>query len=381
MVDKYIDGIIKEAIARANALKTKIPGAAELDVYFEALATKADREISDIISNLQDLMNDNRLKQSTALRQKILFFKQINRNLSLLETIVVAALTRYHADDVYVNKLVSTICKEIKYPIAKPVASCLSQDYYHIYPDYNLLCVPLLESDFLLHIPDLYHELAHPLISIDNPKTKKFQEELGKFNTTIKAHFDNNIEKEEKTTNRADFISSLFIWRDSWIEGWSTEFFCDLFGIYTLGPAFAWSHLHLTIKTCSNVFNCPDDIASSHPPDDARIRAMIHGLNLIGYSAESKLIEANWNSFVKVVEHEKKKKGRYDYAIPSQFLEMVAISALNGTKGIGCNISTQSRTDKIHSLLNNAWEVFWQNIDTFSTWEEAEVLKLKNILK
>ena len=158
-MNEYIDGVIQEAIARANALKAKIPGASDLNVYFEALATKADREIDDMISNLKFVMDDFRLKQPSALKQKIIAFKQINRNLSLLETVVVAALTRYHNDDVYVNKLVSNICKEIKYPIAKPVASCLSQDYYHIYPDYNLLCVPLLESDFLLHIPILLEQI------------------------------------------------------------------------------------------------------------------------------------------------------------------------------------------------------------------------------
>ena len=379
-MNEYIDGVIQEAIARANALKTKIPGASELNVYFEALATKADIEINDIISNLKFIMDDSRLKQSSALKQKIIAFKQINRNLSLLETVVVAALTRYHNDDVYVNKLVSSICKEIKYPIAKPVASCLSQDYYHIYPDYNLLCIPLLESDFLLHIPDLYHELAHPLISADNPKTKYFQQELGKFNSKIKLHFDEQIIKEEKSTHRENFTNMLYNWRDSWIEGWSTEFFCDLFGIYTLGPAFAWSHLHLTIKTCSNVFNYSDDEASSHPPDDARIRVMVHGLNLIGYAVESKLIETKWESFVNVVEHHKKKKGNYEYAVPAQYLEIIALSALQATKVVGCNISVKGTNGLVHNLLNDAWNVFWQDIPSFTTWEEKAVQKLRETL-
>ena len=30
--------------------------------------------------------------------------------------------------------------------------------------------------------------------------------------------------------------------------GWANEIFCDLFAIYTLGPAYAWAHFHLTAR-------------------------------------------------------------------------------------------------------------------------------------
>jgi hypothetical protein len=364
-MNDYINGILWETIARANALKTKIPGASELNVYFEALSTKADAEIDEVISNLNSILNDERLNQPQTLKQKIVFLKQINRNLSILETVVV-------------NKLVSEICKEIKYPLAKPVVSCLSQDYYHIYTNYNLLCVPLLESDFLQHIPDLYHELAHPLISIDNPKVKLFREELGSFNSMVIQYFETEIEKESKNSNRLDFINSIYIWQESWVENWATEFFCDLFGVYTVGPAFAWSHLHLTVKTCSNVYDYSDTDIDSHPPDDARMKTMIHGLNLIGYKEESKLIEAKWNDFVTAVEHERKRKGRYDYAVPDFFLEAVAVKALQGTKSIGCKISSPNHKDSpINKLLNDTWNIFWSNMKEFPNWEENEVKKLR----
>ena len=374
-MNEYFNGVLQEIIAKATVLKGKIPGAFELNVYFEALSSKANVKIDDVINEASFYITDERLNHSSTLKQKVRYIKLLNQKLSILETVVVAALMRNHDDDVYVNQLVTEICKEIRYPIDRPAVTCLSQSYYHIYTDYNLLCVPLLESDFLLHIPDLYHELAHPLISTDNPKTKLFQEQLVIFNGTVIEHFNKEMAREILNENREDAKASIYVWQDNWSEGWSTEFFCDLFALYTLGPAFAWSHLHLTVKTSSNVF---DYEAESHPPDDARMRAIIHGLNLIGFKVDAKQIEEKWNDFIVAVEHDKKRKGRYDNAVPELFLEDVAVRTLQGTRNIGCKIVSPSDTEGImKQLLNEAWVIFWKDMGTFQEWEENEVKKLR----
>ena len=69
-------------------------------------------------------------------------------------------------------------------------------------------------------------------------------------------------------------------WRESWVKIWTEEFFCDLFAVNTLGPAYAWSHLHLTAKRGDEPFEVPVFRAASHPADDARMRAMLSALNL-----------------------------------------------------------------------------------------------------
>lgn len=375
-MNEYLNGVLQEIIARANALKAKIPGAYQLSVYFEALSTTAEIEIRDIISEATFYISDARLTHDSTTKQKVKYVKKLNQQLSILETVVVAALMRNHDDDIYVNQLVREICREIKYPISKPVVTCLSQSYYHIYPHYNLLCVPLLEADFLLHIPDLYHELAHPLISIDNPKVEPFQEQLGIFNSGVIEYFNKEIEREVLNENREDIVSAIHTWRDNWTEGWSTEFFCDLFALYTLGPAFAWSHLHLTVKTSSNVFNFEMD---SHPPDDARMKAMIHGLNLIGYKDDAKQISKKWDDFVRAIEHDKKRKSRYDSAVPELFLEDIAVRTLHGTKNIGCKVVTPNDNDGIMKrMLNDAWVVFWKDMSNFQEWEEQEIKELRH---
>src|ERR1700676_1487870 len=159
----YINGAIKEAIWKGRALMAKIPGARNLGRYFTSLATVANREIDQLITELDYLYSDPDYNDVINIREKFSRFKQLSGRLSDIENVVIAAMSRKAQDDEYVNELVYEICREINYPLQNPVASCLSQKYYHIYPDYNLICIPLLESEFVLHIPDIYHELGHPL--------------------------------------------------------------------------------------------------------------------------------------------------------------------------------------------------------------------------
>ena len=60
---------------------------------------------------------------------------------------------------------------------------------------------------------------------------------------------------------------------------WMVEFFCDLFAVYTLGPAYGWAHLHLSAKRGGDPFDVPMLSASSHPADDARMRVMLVALS------------------------------------------------------------------------------------------------------
>src|SRR6185503_21173573 len=84
--------------------------------------------------------------------------------LDLVETQGIAALERSHDDDLHMNQLLARICVEVRYPLPTPVVTTLSQAYFEMIHELNLLCVPLSEARFLLHLPDLFHEIAHPLL-------------------------------------------------------------------------------------------------------------------------------------------------------------------------------------------------------------------------
>jgi len=78
------------------------------------------------------------------------------------------------------------------------------------------------------------------------------------------------------------------MWELLWPKFWLTEFFCDLYAVYTPGPAFAWSHLHLYMKAGSDAFMLPDGVRNiTHPADDARMRALLQALKGSGFQAEA----------------------------------------------------------------------------------------------
>lgn len=376
----YINGAIKEAIGKGKALMGKIPGARDLGIYFSPLATTANSEIQSIITDLDYLYKDVDYNNPLNIRQKFYQFKRLAGKMTDIENVVIAAMSRKDKDDEFINKLVHEICKEINYPLPTPVASCLSQKYYHIYPFYNLICIPLLESEFLLHLPDIYHELGHPLLSLDNPKVEPMQNSLGYFNIEIKKHFDGEIERRIKNQTANAEFDPIFIYKDSWFENWSSELFCDLYATYTLGPAYAWSNLHMCTKMSWDVYKIPTYQKTSHPPDEARMKAILYALEQIGFKDDAAEIRQKWEEFKKIIAAVKSDESEFAIAVPEALLKSAVEHCLVGTKNIGSDISTPETAHKVNNLLNGAWRQFWSNPEGFYNWESKTFSDFKATL-
>ncbi|MBS1532567.1 MAG: hypothetical protein JSU01_19845 [Bacteroidetes bacterium] len=374
----YINGAIREAIGKGRALMTKIPGSRTLGTHFASLANFANDEIGRIIDDLDNLLADSDYCDPKNLKSKFTRFKQLSFFLSKIENIVIAALNRKSDDDDFVNKLVQEICNEVNYPLPPPVASCLSQNYYHIYPDYGLICIPLLESEFVLHIPDLYHELGHPLIERDNPKVEPFQNNLGYFNLAVRKHFEEEIKRREMNKLDSGGYDPIYIYKDSWVEKWSVEFFCDLFATYTLGPAYLWSNLHMCTKMAWDVFKTPAYEMSTHPAADARMRCCILALEQLGFEEDAVDIKAKWDEFIEIIGQ--KRTEEYSIAYPESLLKSAAEFCFTGLKQIGCQLATSAPSDKVNRLLNDSWQQFWTNPIEFYEWERTAVAAFKQIL-
>lgn len=374
---EYVNGAIVESIERARMLKAKFPDAKKSSIHFEQLTAKANSEIDQVIQQLITLFHDVDYSKPGNVQEKFSKLKSIIGELQVLENVIVAAINRQTEDDNYVNLLVRKICMEVNYPLPIPVASGLSQNYYRIFPYYNLLCVPLLEADFLLHLPDLYHELGHPLLALDNPKVERYQEAWGKFNRDIKKYFNDEINRIilNKFGSNEKEIKMRYAWRDSWVKGWSEEFFCDLFATYTLGPAYAWSNLHMCVKMDWDVFDIPYRGISSHPPSDARMKAMLHALKLMGYAEEAANILIKWDEFVSIIGANPSPE--YHIAIQDKFLKSIAEYAMQGMRDINCAMAHENANGDILNMLNGAWISFWENPTEFSVLEKELVKSLK----
>lgn len=376
---EYLNGAILESIQRAQALKSKFPVGADHSIYFEQLITKADEKIDKIQSGLEQLFYDQDYSKPDNLKNKFRKFKKYVADLDIVENHIVAAISRKHPDDEHLNLLARKICSEIGYPLKPPVISCLSQGYYRVNTEYNLICLPLLESDFLLHIPDLYHELGHPLLVGTHPNTQPMRDKLGLLIKEVRNSFDEELKRVSIVDHSAEAIKFRFNWRNSWVKHWAYEFFCDVFATYTLGPAYVWSNLHMCAKMDWRIFDIPLDQSSSHPPADARMQTMFHALDILGCQEERCQIEQKWNEFKSILNTSPYEE--YDIALEGKFLRLSAELAIEGCRSVGCISTIKNENAIISGILNVSWLRFWQNPTEFSQLERQSVTLLKQHLK
>jgi hypothetical protein len=288
--------------------------------------------------------------------------------LDFLELVGVAALNRVNDEDRAMTKIVGVIAGEINYPLIPPVVSCQSQSYFQAFPGLNLLSIPQKEVYFLLHLPDLYHELAHFILTEkNNPTVEPFQEALKRSIIAGRGHVADLLSNEGRGSR--GFVDKLRAWDGNWVCGWGIELCCDLFAVLACGPAFAWSHLHLCAKRAGDPFlvdNTPD---STHPSDAARMFVMLEALGNLEYAAEALFIEEKWNQLLAQAGYAQNPD--YTICFPPHLLARIASYAFAGYQSIGCAASSKRLGAKTHDLFNEAWHRFWSDPQLYATWEKA----------
>jgi len=377
MIEPYLEVAIRQAQERAKLLKTKMPQPSRA-TEFVALQQLCENRIDEIIRLLDYLLNDTTILSKELIKERIRIFRRTIGELSQLETSAITALNRVHDDDIFLNKLIFQIHKEINFPLSPPTVTCLSRDYFSINPALHLLEVPLAESEFLLHLPDLYHEIAHLLIATtNNPKVESLQQALGKLLFEVAKHFDKERMINLRATGPTEYFSHVFDLLERFWIPWATEICCDLFAVFTLGPAYAWSHFHLTAAHGGDPYDIRLNSFMSHPPDHARMETMLIALDLLNFRSQVTDIKEKWEALVKSIGAEQ--TPIYRRACPSQLLQQAVAYTLDGVKNIGCYVVSETTTGMVHDLLNNAWQKFWVVPDQYPTWERETINTLKQM--
>lgn len=372
----YLDTAIRQHIRRGEHLNGSIPRPNDLPQEFHRLLQECQNQLSNIMGEFNTLRRDIQTQKRENQREHLRRFRRAVAQLELIESTCVAALTRHGKNDRFLCKLVEQISKEINYPLLTPIVSSLSQRYFHIYPFLNLLFVPLEESAFLLHLPDLYHELGHPLVTARfNPHVKPFQLALSQVIIMALDHIEHDKQRAARSRGPQNIKNYIRLWEESWVD-WCVEFFCDLFAIYTLGPAFAWSHIYLCAKSNESPFRVPAVSVLSHPADNARMHVMLYGLRLINFEAEAGRIEARWNRLL--MTSGSTTTAEYQRCFPEDILEMIAIRAYEGVVGTDLAVASPENENIVAGFLNEAWDEFWSHPQTYPQWEEQVVSKLRS---
>ena len=123
MIEPYLEVAIRQAQERAKLLKTKMPQPLRA-TEFVALQQLCENRIDDIIRLLDYLLNDTTILSKELIKERIRIFRRTIGELSQLETSAITALNRVHDDDIFLNKLVFQIHKEINFPLSPPTVTC-----------------------------------------------------------------------------------------------------------------------------------------------------------------------------------------------------------------------------------------------------------------
>src|SRR5262245_53984811 len=159
-MDDYFIGALQQLLERARHLNTRVPR--DLEREFHTLVATCQAQVSRIVDTARFLLAEPAIRLPANQPERLRMFRRAVADLDVVETIGFAAIERANKEDIRLNRLMDRIRLETRYPLLPPVVTSLSQAYFRIFPSLNLLCVPLTEGRFLLHLPDLFHEIGHP---------------------------------------------------------------------------------------------------------------------------------------------------------------------------------------------------------------------------
>ena len=216
----------------------------------------------------------------------------------------------------------------------------------------------------------------HPLlIEPNDPHIEPLQGELVEVLNSILRHFAKEMERLKRKDRPPEIRLYTAIWNECWLRYWGIEFFCDLFSVFTVGPAFAWSHYHLAAKRGSDLFAVPTRTLSTHPADAARMKASLLALEKVGFVREAGAIRQRWDELVSISGSEPQPE--YYHCYPEPIIESLVQHSLAGTQGVGCNIVGPGATGTMFRLLNEAWWQFWKDPQAYSVWEQQKINSLR----
>jgi hypothetical protein len=375
-IDDYLAAAAQQMAARGQLLLAKIPRTLPLE-YGGLVAMTRDR-LSSAITKFTDFAAGSVSTLPAPLRQRL--FRRLVDDLDLIESIALTALHRAVGDDHRLTALIRTICKEIAYPLPPPVVTALSTQYYAIYPFFQLLLVPLTEGNFLLHLPDLYHELAHPLLTDKHdPLLDPFRKRFRTIIAESTRHFEDDIAAIRRGRLPPDLATLSTTAEYCWARSWATEFFCDLFAVSTVGPAFAWAHLHLHSKRGRSAYAVPHQGPTSHPADAARMTVIVSALGKLGFAAEAAEVELRWSELMTRMEEDPPPEFYRCY--PDALLGVCVTEALAATREIGCDLASPGSRGQVRTTLHESWKVMWRDPAGYLDWEQRAVEDLHAGLK
>jgi hypothetical protein len=372
-MDEYLQPALADLQERIRQLKGLIPPNLGRDVATLERTCRdlLDRAVAECVALGDGATWVNPRHSSIRMRR----YRRVVEDIAWIESTGINALQRWQATDDRLNRLIERIAREIHFPLPSPVVACLAQAHYEIDTKLGLLVVPPADGLFLLHLPDVYHELSHLLLDEESDaRLAPLQDAYLRAWNAARSYLRAELRVESNQTRRPEsFKLELRAWMESW-RAWTLELFCDAFAAATLGPAYAWSHLHLTAKSDAEMFAVPKLLSTSHPCAAARMELVLQVLQLGGFGSDVIRVRTRWEELVASVGGSETPSYRRCY--PSDILLRVAQEARSATQTVGCVLADPAAPKPIEGVFSAAWDEFWNAPADFADWEARAAREL-----
>lgn len=255
---EYLKAAILEQINRGLYLKKLIPHPLKY-TELSSLADRCGRIIDDNVQQLKYFLQELDKRNENDTRDIYRGFRICARYIELIEYFGISALYYQTPELGYLNKLIIKIHREINLPLTPPSVACISTSYYFFNRFTNVIFVPIGESNFLLHLPDLFHEIGHEVLYNKEKalRLEKVNECYKKAIGLITKYYKDLLSRKMRETGPEEIPRTIIHIHSQWKNYWVEEFFCDLFACFTLGPAYAWSHFILRPRNQKTSTNFP----------------------------------------------------------------------------------------------------------------------------
>lgn len=379
----YLESLIVEQMNRALTLKKLIQFPLKYAVL-TGLANRCSNILDSQVHILMKLRKELHNREEKNLRDIFRETRVCTRTILEVEYFGIPALYYQTPQVGFLNNLVFEIHKEIKLPFAPPSVCCTASEHYHSHLFTNVIFAPLSESEFLLHLPDLYHEIGHcVLMNMESELRLKPVVDSYHLAFSKVTNYYNQLLKSKQREFGPKEIPMIVERIHSLWKSWINEFFCDLFALYTAGTAYAWAHLHLTIKRSDDIHTLSILQRQTHPSDESRMRILIYGLMNLDMTREAERIKSRWRD---VATFWGPPPAEYQYAYPESLLRDIPRLTLEGLRQSGFSVVSRKTLEDagnntIRGKLNEAWRVFWKSkAEEFRSWEKKCVENLQNAL-
>lgn len=380
MVTRFFRGQVNLLLKRCNILLNRLSSVKEkLQPEITTYVTKVETELDSLKYDIEYLLNDDDFGADYLLKNQIQQYRRYSETLSIIEVEPLTVLDQFNDRDYYLYCFLRLFCQQTKYPESSPLVSIHSVDSFFIDLSSEIIHLPLCEDCFLLAIPDLVHELGH--LFYDRNSTKIEQS----FYTYINKYIQKEKSIARKDNSSKSYQKKFDSLRQVWLQEYIIEFSCDIFATYLVGISYAWSHLRLVLESNNQIYYPGFGESSTHPADEARMRAILITIEELQGSNSIEVIEQQWKEFklrIFAQKQEQEEEQEYDYCYPNNLLrELVKIIIDTCRKNKLIPYYQQPQTDNnLPWIMQQAWNQFQNNPEAYPDWETKKIEQIKSII-